>query len=191
MPWWISWRSNLRELAPRRSSSSRSPPIGAHGGGQAWVQGSISEGGGQGGDEAQGGLSSEAAFVSSDEQIPRRPRNRTGGCRQKFWEHIKANQLQASSDGNAGFMIDMLKECGLSHKSIIFVLDKFDLFAQVRVVILATNRILCKYFFTCLCSLVNPPLLFHFYFIMQWPLPYSKSLIFLIHEYAGETTFTL
>ncbi|XP_042381731.1 uncharacterized protein LOC121974643 isoform X5 [Zingiber officinale] len=136
MPWWISWRSNLRELAPRRSSSSRSPPIGfrnlqgAHGGGQAWVQGSISEGGGQGGDEAQGGLSSEAAFVSSDEQIPRRPRNRTGGCRQKFWEHIKANQLQASSDGNAGFMIDMLKECGLSHKSIIFVLDKFDLFAQ-------------------------------------------------------------
>ncbi|KAG6485858.1 hypothetical protein ZIOFF_054424 [Zingiber officinale] len=36
----------------------------------------------------------------------------------------------ASSDGNAGFMIDMLKECGLSHKSIIFVLDEFDLFAQ-------------------------------------------------------------
>ncbi|KAG6511410.1 hypothetical protein ZIOFF_029478 [Zingiber officinale] len=38
--------------------------------------------------------------------------------------------LKASSDDNAGFMIDMLKECGLSHKSIIFVLDEFDLFAQ-------------------------------------------------------------
>ncbi|KAG6533800.1 hypothetical protein ZIOFF_007678 [Zingiber officinale] len=37
---------------------------------------------------------------------------------------------RASSDGNAGFMIDMLKECGLSHKSIIFVLDEFELFAQ-------------------------------------------------------------
>ncbi|KAG6535786.1 hypothetical protein ZIOFF_000815 [Zingiber officinale] len=37
---------------------------------------------------------------------------------------------QASSYDNAGFMIDMLKECGLSHKSIIFVLDEFDLFAQ-------------------------------------------------------------
>ncbi|KAG6474262.1 hypothetical protein ZIOFF_068187 [Zingiber officinale] len=38
---------------------------------------------------------------------------------------------QASSYDNAGFMIDMLKECGLSHKSIIFVLDEFDLFAQI------------------------------------------------------------
>ncbi|KAG6470210.1 hypothetical protein ZIOFF_071270 [Zingiber officinale] len=37
---------------------------------------------------------------------------------------------EASSDDNAGFMIDMLKECGLSHKSIIFILDEFDLFAQ-------------------------------------------------------------
>ncbi|KAG6537024.1 hypothetical protein ZIOFF_002102 [Zingiber officinale] len=42
----------------------------------------------------------------------------------------KTNYGLASSDDNAGFMIDMLKECGLSHKSIIFVLDEFDLFAQ-------------------------------------------------------------
>ncbi|KAG6490078.1 hypothetical protein ZIOFF_051360 [Zingiber officinale] len=39
-------------------------------------------------------------------------------------------QIEASSDDNVGFMIDMLKECVLSHKSIIFVLDEFDLFAQ-------------------------------------------------------------
>ncbi|KAG6535684.1 hypothetical protein ZIOFF_000707 [Zingiber officinale] len=43
---------------------------------------------------------------------------------------ISGTVMMASSDGNAGFMIDMLKECGLSHKSIIFVLDEFDLFAQ-------------------------------------------------------------
>ena len=26
----------------------------------------------------------------------------------------------------------MLRECGLAHKTIVFVLDEFDLFAQVR-----------------------------------------------------------
>ncbi|KAG8055832.1 hypothetical protein GUJ93_ZPchr0001g33048 [Zizania palustris] len=36
----------------------------------------------------------------------------------------------ASSDDNTEFMIDMLRECGLAHKTIIFVLEEFDLFAQ-------------------------------------------------------------
>ncbi|ONK81693.1 uncharacterized protein A4U43_C01F31920 [Asparagus officinalis] len=36
----------------------------------------------------------------------------------------------ASSDDNSQFMIDMLRECGLAHKTVIFVLDEFDLFTQ-------------------------------------------------------------
>ncbi|XP_072961590.1 origin of replication complex subunit 4 isoform X1 [Typha angustifolia] len=44
------------------------------------------------------------------------------------------NQLlfskMASSDDNSQFMIDMLRECGLAHKGVIFVLDEFDLFTQ-------------------------------------------------------------
>ena len=32
----------------------------------------------------------------------------------------------------------VVRECGLAHKTIIFVLDEFDLFAQVRVIILLT-----------------------------------------------------
>uniref|UniRef100_A0A0A8Z9K8 Orc4 n=1 Tax=Arundo donax TaxID=35708 RepID=A0A0A8Z9K8_ARUDO len=35
-----------------------------------------------------------------------------------------------SSDDNTEFMIDMLRECVLAHKTIIFVLEEFDLFAQ-------------------------------------------------------------
>ncbi|KAL9260725.1 Origin of replication complex subunit 4-like protein [Drosera capensis] len=38
--------------------------------------------------------------------------------------------LKASFDDNSEFMISMLRECGLAHKTIIFVLDEFDLFAQ-------------------------------------------------------------
>ncbi|KAH7516444.1 hypothetical protein FEM48_Zijuj10G0135800 [Ziziphus jujuba var. spinosa] len=44
------------------------------------------------------------------------------------------NQLlfskMASFDDNSQFMIAMLRECGLAHKTIVFVLDEFDLFAQ-------------------------------------------------------------
>eukprot|EP00268_Persea_americana_P065707 TRINITY_DN8820_c0_g1_i4.p1 TRINITY_DN8820_c0_g1~~TRINITY_DN8820_c0_g1_i4.p1 ORF type:complete len:423 (-),score=35.58 TRINITY_DN8820_c0_g1_i4:379-1647(-) len=44
------------------------------------------------------------------------------------------NQLlfskMASFDDNSQFMTDMLRECGLAHKTIIFVLDEFDLFTQ-------------------------------------------------------------
>ncbi|THG14276.1 hypothetical protein TEA_021861 [Camellia sinensis var. sinensis] len=38
--------------------------------------------------------------------------------------------LVASFDDNTQFMIAMLRECGLVHKTVIFVLDEFDLFAQ-------------------------------------------------------------
>ncbi|KAK8639057.1 hypothetical protein V6N13_137457 [Hibiscus sabdariffa] len=38
--------------------------------------------------------------------------------------------LKASFDDNSQFMIAMLRECGLAHKTIIFVLDEFDFFAQ-------------------------------------------------------------
>ncbi|KAK9091385.1 hypothetical protein Sjap_024562 [Stephania japonica] len=44
------------------------------------------------------------------------------------------NQLlfskMASSDDNSQFMIAVLREYGLAHKTVIFVLDEFDLFAQ-------------------------------------------------------------
>ncbi|KAL3824115.1 hypothetical protein ACJIZ3_020144 [Penstemon smallii] len=44
------------------------------------------------------------------------------------------NQLlfskMASFDDNSLFLLSMLRECGLAHKTIIFVLDEFDLFAQ-------------------------------------------------------------
>ncbi|WMV28306.1 hypothetical protein MTR67_021691 [Solanum verrucosum] len=44
------------------------------------------------------------------------------------------NQLvfskMASFDDNSQFVIAMLRECGLAHKTIIFVLDEFDLFTQ-------------------------------------------------------------
>ncbi|KAF4350975.1 hypothetical protein F8388_021682 [Cannabis sativa] len=44
------------------------------------------------------------------------------------------NQLlfskMASFDDNSQFMLAMLRECGLAHKTIIFILDEFDLFAQ-------------------------------------------------------------
>ncbi|GJM93547.1 hypothetical protein PR202_ga10111 [Eleusine coracana subsp. coracana] len=38
--------------------------------------------------------------------------------------------FQASSDDNTEFIIDILRECGLAHKTIIFLLEEFDLFAQ-------------------------------------------------------------
>ncbi|KAL4554756.1 hypothetical protein LXL04_037359 [Taraxacum kok-saghyz] len=38
--------------------------------------------------------------------------------------------LKASFDDNSQFMIAMLRECGLAHKTVIFILDEFDLFAQ-------------------------------------------------------------
>ncbi|XP_047314974.1 origin of replication complex subunit 4 [Impatiens glandulifera] len=36
----------------------------------------------------------------------------------------------ASFDENSQFMIAMLRECGLAHRTLIFILDEFDLFAQ-------------------------------------------------------------
>ncbi|KAL0737367.1 hypothetical protein Bca4012_013577 [Brassica carinata] len=38
--------------------------------------------------------------------------------------------FKASFDENSQFIIAMLRECGLAHKTIIFVLDEFDMFAQ-------------------------------------------------------------
>jgi origin recognition complex subunit 4 len=38
--------------------------------------------------------------------------------------------FQASFDDNSQFIIAMLRACGLAHKTIIFVLDEFDMFAQ-------------------------------------------------------------
>ncbi|KAL3510667.1 hypothetical protein ACH5RR_030068 [Cinchona calisaya] len=45
-------------------------------------------------------------------------------------EHELLFSKLASSDDNSQFMIAMLRECGLAHKTVIFVLDEFDLFAQ-------------------------------------------------------------
>ncbi|KAI8539008.1 hypothetical protein RHMOL_Rhmol09G0147400 [Rhododendron molle] len=51
-------------------------------------------------------------------------------ARQLCMEHQLLFSKMASFDDNTQFMISMLKECGLAHKTVIFVLDEFDLFAQ-------------------------------------------------------------
>ncbi|XAR52473.1 hypothetical protein NMG60_11020574 [Bertholletia excelsa] len=50
--------------------------------------------------------------------------------RQLCLEHQLLFSKMASFDDNSQFMISMLRECGLAHKTIIFVLEEFDLFAQ-------------------------------------------------------------
>ncbi|XP_058091793.1 origin of replication complex subunit 4 [Magnolia sinica] len=51
-------------------------------------------------------------------------------ARQLCLEHQLLFSKMASFDDNTQFMIAMLRECGLAHKTIIFVLDEFDLFTQ-------------------------------------------------------------
>ncbi|XP_010527757.1 PREDICTED: origin of replication complex subunit 4 isoform X2 [Tarenaya hassleriana] len=51
-------------------------------------------------------------------------------ARQLCTEHHLLFSKMASFDENLQFMIAMLRECGLAHKTIIFVLDEFDMFAQ-------------------------------------------------------------
>ncbi|KAE9618718.1 putative origin recognition complex subunit 4, P-loop containing nucleoside triphosphate hydrolase [Lupinus albus] len=51
-------------------------------------------------------------------------------ARQLCMEHELLFSKAASFDDNSQFMVAMLKECGLAHKTIIFILDEFDLFAQ-------------------------------------------------------------
>ncbi|KAK8315868.1 hypothetical protein V6Z12_A13G002400 [Gossypium hirsutum] len=51
-------------------------------------------------------------------------------ARQLCMEHQLLFSKVASFDDNSQFMIAMLRECGLAHKTIIFVLDEFDFFAQ-------------------------------------------------------------
>ncbi|KAK9277090.1 hypothetical protein L1049_006629 [Liquidambar formosana] len=51
-------------------------------------------------------------------------------ARQLCVEHQLLFSKMVSSDDNSQFMIAMLQECGLAHKTIIFVLDEFDLFTQ-------------------------------------------------------------
>lgn len=51
-------------------------------------------------------------------------------ARQLCLEHQLLFSKMASSDDNSQFVLDMLRECGLAHMTIIFVLDEFDLFAQ-------------------------------------------------------------
>ncbi|XP_065881665.1 origin of replication complex subunit 4 isoform X2 [Euphorbia lathyris] len=50
-------------------------------------------------------------------------------ARQLCLEHHLLFSKMASFDDNSQFMIAMLRECGLAHKTIIFVLQEFDLFA--------------------------------------------------------------
>ncbi|GMN38674.1 hypothetical protein TIFTF001_007903 [Ficus carica] len=52
-------------------------------------------------------------------------------ARQLCGEHQLIFSKMASFDDNSQFMIAMLRECGLAHKTIIFMLDEFDLFAQI------------------------------------------------------------
>ncbi|KAL6295131.1 hypothetical protein ACE6H2_003273 [Prunus campanulata] len=50
-------------------------------------------------------------------------------AKQLCMEHQLVFSRMASFDDNSQFMIAMLRECGLAHKTIIFILDEFDLFA--------------------------------------------------------------
>ncbi|KAL6577622.1 origin recognition complex subunit 4 [Orobanche minor] len=50
--------------------------------------------------------------------------------RQLCLEHQLMFSKMASFDDNSQFLLSMLRECGLAHKTIVFVLDEFDLFAQ-------------------------------------------------------------
>ncbi|KAL3636028.1 origin recognition complex subunit 4 [Castilleja foliolosa] len=51
-------------------------------------------------------------------------------ARQLCLEHQLMFSKMASFDDNSQFLLSMLRECGLAHKTIVFVLDEFDLFAQ-------------------------------------------------------------
>lgn len=51
-------------------------------------------------------------------------------ARQLCMEHQLLFSKAASFDDNSQFMVAVLKECGLAHKTVIFILDEFDLFAQ-------------------------------------------------------------
>ncbi|KAI3879824.1 hypothetical protein MKX03_000443 [Papaver bracteatum] len=51
-------------------------------------------------------------------------------ARQLCLEHDLEFSKMASSDDNSQFMISMLQKCGLDHRTLIFVLDEFDLFTQ-------------------------------------------------------------
>ncbi|CAN0877040.1 Origin of replication complex subunit 4 [Linum grandiflorum] len=51
-------------------------------------------------------------------------------ARQLCMEHQLLFSKMASFDDNSQFLIAMLRECGLAHKTIVFVLEEFDLFAQ-------------------------------------------------------------
>lgn len=51
-------------------------------------------------------------------------------ARQLCLEHQLLFSKLASYDDNSQFMIAMLRECALAHRTLIFVLDEFDLFAQ-------------------------------------------------------------
>ncbi|CAL4962046.1 unnamed protein product [Urochloa decumbens] len=51
-------------------------------------------------------------------------------ARQLCLEHQLSFSKMASSDDNTEFIIDMLRECGLAHKTVLFILEEFDLFAQ-------------------------------------------------------------
>ncbi|KAG9440167.1 hypothetical protein H6P81_020332 [Aristolochia fimbriata] len=51
-------------------------------------------------------------------------------AKQLCLEHQLIFSKMASFDDNSQFVIAMLRECGLAHKTIIFVLDEFDLFTQ-------------------------------------------------------------
>ncbi|KAJ9708311.1 hypothetical protein PVL29_000388 [Vitis rotundifolia] len=53
-------------------------------------------------------------------------------ARQLCVEHQLLFSKMASFDDNSQFMTAMLRECGLAHKTIIFVLDEFDFFTQAR-----------------------------------------------------------
>ncbi|XP_050225910.1 origin of replication complex subunit 4 [Mercurialis annua] len=51
-------------------------------------------------------------------------------ARQLCLEHHLLFSKTASFDDNSQFMIAMLQECGLAHKTVIFILNEFDLFTQ-------------------------------------------------------------
>ncbi|KAL1568396.1 origin recognition complex subunit 4 [Salvia divinorum] len=51
-------------------------------------------------------------------------------ARQVCMEHQLQFSKMASFDENSKFLLSILRECGLAHKTIVFVLEEFDLFTE-------------------------------------------------------------
>ncbi|KAL8487194.1 hypothetical protein ACS0TY_023748 [Phlomoides rotata] len=77
--------------------------------------------------------------------------------RQLCLEHQLQFSKMASFDENSQFLLSILRECGLAHKTIIFMLDEFDLFTQEVVVSSSFSRRFSENFKSTLPCILRQP----------------------------------